>query len=340
MATTANLSKPLTSSKRKSALQHFLMITGWYGAKMEILASDASSRQYFRLSQFEGTKRILMDDPIGRESCEKFIQIDKILKRLGYSVPEIFDHDLNHGFLLLGDLGTMTFAQALTHGMDEKMLYEAAVDVLIDLHQRYTEKDEGLETYTHEKYLEEVLLFIDWYLPIIFKQKPTQEMRLEFIKAWTQTFSFLENIPQSLVLRDFHVDNLIWLQDQENLKKCGLLDFQDALIGPVPYDLVSLLQDVRRDVSQSMEDEMIARYLKAFPHLDPFQFKAAYAVLGAQRNTRILGTFTRLYFNMGKKRYLEFLPRTWALVKKDLDHISLAPVKEWFHKYGPRTPHD
>ncbi len=328
--------KPLTTGRRKSALQQFLMITGWYGAKVEILANDASSRQYFRLSQFEGTKRVLMDDPGAVESVQKFIRIAKILQDLGHSVPRIFDQDLDNGFLLLEDMGDMTFTCALSQNMDERTLYETAVDVLIDLHQRYVPGNEDLERYASDKYINEVLLFIDWYLPIIFKQKPTAEMRSEFIKAWEQVFSLLEPLPQSLILKDFHVDNLMWLENQEGIKKCGLLDFQDALVGPTPYDLVSLLQDVRRDVSPSLEEDMINRYLKAFPNIDPFQFRTGYAILGAQRNTRILGTFTRLYFNMGKKRYLEFLPRTWDLVKKDLEHVALKPVKEWFHKYGPK----
>lgn len=340
MATSAKKSKSVTSSKRKSALQHFLMITGWYGAKIEVLTSDASLRQYFRLSQFEGTKRILMDDPVGRESCERFIKIAKILKRFGYSVPEIFDQDLDHGFLLLEDLGDVTFTRALETNVDEQMLYEAAVNVLIDLHRHYDIATDDLEAYNPEKYVNEVLLFIDWYLPIIFKEKPTKEMRNEFIKAWEQVFSHLKEVPNSLILKDFHVDNLIWLDNKEGIKKCGLLDFQDALMGPTPYDLVSLLQDVRRDISEILENDMINKYLMAFPKIDHFQFRAAYAILGAQRNTRILGTFTRLYFTMGKKRYLDFLPRTWTLVKKDLEHVALAPVKEWFQKYGPKHPND
>jgi aminoglycoside/choline kinase family phosphotransferase len=165
---------------------------------------------------------------------------------------------------------------------------------------------------------------------------PTPEAtRTSYIEAWQEVFPAARRVPETLVLRDYHVDNLMQLPSREGVAACGLLDFQDAVVGPLAYDLVSLLQDARRDIEPALVEDMLERYLAAFSHLERTTFMAAYAVLGAQRNAKIVGIFTRLDRRDGKSRYLSHIPRVWSLLNADLRHPALAPVADWFDREVP-----
>jgi hypothetical protein len=196
--------------------------------------------------------------------------------------------------------------------------------------------------YDEARLLAEAELFLDWYMPRRFGHAVSDAERETFRAAWRAVLPLGWRVPAALALRDYHADNLIWLPergrshgDPNGIRRVGLLDFQDAVIAPLPYDIVSLLEDARRDVAPSLAAAMVERYLAASPGLDEAAFRAAYAVLGAQRNVRILGVFSRLFVRDGKARYLDYLPRVWGLVERDLAHEANAPLAEWFRRAIP-----
>ena len=237
--------------------------------------------------------------------------------------------------MLLEDLGDRTFTRALREGADEAALYRMAVDLLIALHQRFHAGDGTVPPYDDARMLEEAALLLDWYLPALGRPVGSQA-RAEYLALWRALLPVARRVPDSLVLRDFHVDNLMVVEGRSGLAACGLLDFQDAVIGPVTYDLVSLLEDVRRDVSPDLVAELRARYNAAMPSLDPDALAASYAVMGAQRNAKIIGIFTRLCRRDGKAGYLRHIPRTWRLLEADLRHPALADLAAWFARELPR----
>ncbi|WP_119421234.1 tRNA (adenosine(37)-N6)-threonylcarbamoyltransferase complex ATPase subunit type 1 TsaE [Desertibaculum subflavum] len=316
---------------RNRAIEAFLATHGWGDAPRRPVSGDASFRHYERLSR-DGRSVVLMDAPPPQEDVRPFIRIDEILCRLGFSAPEILARDTDQGFLLLEDFGDATFTRLLAAGGDETALYAAAVDVLVALHRHPAPAD--LPTYGGELLLEAPELIVDWYLPARDGRPTPEPVRAAFRAAWSQVLPLVGRFPPVLTLRDYHADNLMWLPEREGVRRVGLLDFQDALIGSPAYDLVSLLQDVRREVSAALEEAMIRRYLDA-TRLDEAMFRETYAVVGAFRNARITGLWPRLWKRDGRPRYLRFRPRTWAVLERDLAHPALAPVRAWFDREMP-----
>lgn len=327
---------------REILIARFLESAGWGRAVRRPLAGDASFRHYDRLTMGRRTA-VLMDAPPPKEDVRPFLAIARHLSGLGYSAPTIMAADETTGLVLLEDLGDDLYTRVLA-GPDgariEPTLYAAAIDLLADLHARPA--PEGLARYDESRLLAEAELFLDWYVPRRFGREVAAAEREAYRAAWRAVLPLAWRAPAALALRDYHADNLIWLPsrgpsalDRRGVRRVGLLDFQDAIIAPLPYDLVSLLEDARRDVASDIVETMIARYLAAKPALDEATFRTAYAVLGAQRNVRILGVFSRLAMRDGKARYLGFLPRVWGLVEHDLSHPALAPVADWFAQAVP-----
>ena len=317
---------------RAHLIARFLSHAGWQDARREALAGDASFRRYDRLIR-DGESAVLMDAPPPHVSVRAFHQVQCLLDRLGFSVPGSYGFDEAAGFMLLEDLGDLTFTRALAQGAEEAGLYRLATDILIELHRSCTAEalaGQNLPAYDDKRLLDEVALLVDWYLPAVRGRATTEAARDAFLEAWHQVLPAARRVPDSLVLRDYHVDNLMVLDGRRGLKSCGLLDFQDAVIGPLSYDLVSLLEDARRDVSPAVALEMFERYLAALPALDRDDFLVSYQVLGAQRSTKILGIFTRLCRRDDKPIYLQHIPRVWRVLEAGLAHPALAPVKAWF----------
>jgi N-acetylmuramate 1-kinase len=183
--------------------------------------------------------------------------------------------------------------------------------------------------------MNEATLLVDWYLPAIAGKPTDAALRQSYVELWQSLFPLARRAPETLVLRDYHVDNLMRLDGREGVAACGLLDFQDAVLGPASYDLVSLLEDARRDVAPDLAAAMLARYRAAFPEVDAENFAASYAVMGAQRNCKIVGIFTRLCVRDGKPHYLPHIPRVWRLIEQDLRHPALAPLKAWLDRHIP-----
>jgi aminoglycoside/choline kinase family phosphotransferase len=301
-----------------------------------MLAGDASFRRYYRVCR--GRERaVLMDAPPPHEDIRPFVTVARLLCRLGYSAPAIRAIDRAAGLLLLEDLGDETYTRLLAGGADEAALYTLAIDLLIDLHRRFDPAADGaaLPPYDDRRLLDEAALLVDWYMPAVFGEPPENGLRQEYLGLWRALFPIARAAPDTLVLRDFHVDNLMRLAGRAGVAACGLLDFQDAVIGPVSYDVVSLLEDARRDIPAALRARMLARYRDAFPALDWTAFEASYAVLGAQRSAKIVGIFTRLCRRDGKPQYLPHIPRVWRWLEGDLEHTALAPARAWFDRHVP-----
>lgn len=325
----------MTDTAREARIVRFLAVHGWGDADRRRLAGDASFRHYDRLER-KGERAVLMDAPPPQEDVRPYMAVAELLRNMGYSAPRIFAADAEQGLLLLEDLGDDTYTRLFARGQDELKLYALAVDVLIDLHRKFSPaRQSGLPKFDDARALREVSLLLDWYWPATHDALPAAERRDSFLAAWRAVLPKRTLVSDTLVLFDYHVDNLMLLPGRSGVAACGLLDFQDAQIAPRPFDLVSLLEDVRRDVRPDIAKAMRERYLAAFPNLDPAAFDTAYFVLGAQRNTRILGTFSRLLLRDGKPGYLAFMPRVWRLLTGDLVHPALAPVREWFDRHLP-----
>jgi len=323
-------------AERAKVIADFLAAAGWPGVEPKPLAADASFRRYYRLFR-DGETAVLMDAPPPQEDVGAFHRVQSLLCGLGFSAPRALGFDQAAGLMLLEDLGDRTFTRALAEGADERALYRLAVDLLIALHQRFTPElpaGSDLPPYDDTRLLEEAALLVDWYLPALGRP-PTAAQRGAYEDAWRAVLPEARKVPDTLVLRDFHVDNLMVVEGRQGIAACGLLDFQDAVLGPVTYDLVSLLEDVRRDVSPALAVELRGRYLAAAPTLERAAFEASYAILGAQRNAKIVGIFTRLCRRDGKADYLKHIARTWRLLESDLAHPALAPVKAWFDREVP-----
>ena len=323
-------------AERAAVIEAFLAAAGWPGVTPRPLAADASFRRYFRLVR-DGESAVLMDAPPPHEDVRAFHQVQRLLCGLGFSAPRAIRVDETAGLMMLEDLGDRTFTRALADGIPEHGLYRLAVDLLIELHERFEARPAGAAQqppYDDERLLEEAALLVDWYLPALGRP-PSAAARRAYLETWRKVFPAARRVPDTLVLRDYHVDNLMVIDGRNGIASCGLLDFQDAVLGPLTYDLVSLLEDVRRDVSPALVAEMRERYLDARRQIDRATFDASYAVLGAQRNAKIVGIFTRLCRRDGKPDYLQHIPRTWRLLEGDLAHPALAPVKAWFDREIP-----
>ncbi|CUH85451.1 aminoglycoside phosphotransferase family protein [Thalassovita mediterranea] len=299
----------------------FLATTDWADATRRPLAGDASNRRYERLHMGDSSA-VLMDAPPDRgEDVRPFVQIAGHLNALGLSAPAILAADPENGFLLLEDFGDALLARLVADDPAVQIpLYTAATDVLITLHR--SPAPAGVEAFTPTVMSDLIAPLWDWYLGQGTVQPQLQK---QFSTLFLPILQQYANNTSVMILRDYHAENLIHLPDRAGAAQMGLLDFQDAKAGHVAYDLVSLLQDARRDVAPEVEAQMIDHYLSE-TGIERDSFTAAYATLGLQRNLRILGVLTRLCLHGGKAHYVDFLPRVWGYVLRDLDHPALAPL--------------
>jgi aminoglycoside/choline kinase family phosphotransferase len=308
---------------------NFLAAAGWAGAQVLPLAGDASFRRYFRVLG-DGRRAVLMDAPPPHEDPRPFIRVAEHLTGVGLAAPRILHRDLDLGLLLIEDFGDDRLRETLDADPAQEMgLYGGVVDVLVALHAHAPAADlpvHGLDTW-----LDEVMLFPDWYGPAV-------DLTLDrdaFRAAWHQVLEPVasDGIAPVTVLRDFHAENIMLIDGGEGVARFGLLDFQDALVGHPAYDLASVLEDARRDVTPSVERAMIDAYVAATGR--DVRFERAYWALAAQRNMRILGVFCRLWKRDGKPGYRKFQPRMWGLFERDLAAPGLAPLKAWFDANVP-----
>jgi N-acetylmuramate 1-kinase len=321
------------TSPRGPSIDGFLAAAGWGAAQRRPITGDASFRRYERLTR-QGESAVLMDAP-PPENVRPFLAVARLLGRAGFAVPAILAADESAGLLLLEDFGDDTYTRLLAQGESERHLYELAVDLLIELRRLPLETLSALPVFDEPRTMEGLGRFLDWYWPAVQGAPAPADAAEAFTAAWRSVLPLWEKVPVGLVHYDYHVDNLIMRAGRSGIAAVGLLDFQDALRGPCCFDLVSLIDDARRDVSRELGARLIERYLAAFPDLDRAGFDAAYALSGAQRDTRILGNFARLLKRDGKPGYLVHMPRVWRQLEGQLAHPALAPIAAWFDRYLP-----
>jgi len=347
---------------RLASRRRFLSECGYQDALCERLAGDASTRSYQKILSAK-RNLILMDSPRrpdgppvrdGKpysaiahlaEDVRPFIAIARALRGLGFSAPEVIAADLDGGFIILEDLGS----ELVVGGNPPapiKVRYEAAVHILGTLHKLKLparlpvapQVEYHLPTYDMDAFLIESELLIDWYLPN-YGTAPSAAARADYVRLWRQALEPTLAQPKTWVLRDYHSPNLIWLPERRGLGCLGIIDFQDALLGPAAYDLASLLQDARVDVPEALELELMGRYVRgrsiADASFDVPQFAAIYATLAAQRASKILGIFTRLNRRDRKPQYLRHMPRVWGYLQRSLRHPGLAQLAAWYDEHVP-----
>jgi aminoglycoside/choline kinase family phosphotransferase len=311
-------------SELPQGLADFVARAGWAGADVQPLAGDASFRRYFRLVRQSGETAMLMHAPPPHEDPAPFLHVASWLHDHALRAPAILAEDAGAGWVLTEDFGNDRMRDWLdAHPDDEREAYEAAVEALVALHRL---PPGPFAPYDMATYQREAALLTEWYCP-------AQGLEVDaagYAAAWEAVLTpILERqSPGVTVLRDYHAENIMLLGGRPGAPQ-GLIDFQDALVGHPAYDLVSLLQDARRDVSEELETTMLLHYAQHAGVADE-EFLADYARLGAQRNAKIVGIFTRLNARDGKPKYLALIPRVWAALERDLAHPALAPVARWF----------
>ncbi len=345
-------------------LSGHLDLAGLKDARIDYLQGDASPRSYARLTSGDRSA-ILMDSPRQpdgppihdglpysriahlAEDVLPFVAIAGLLRDAGLSAPCILAADLDAGLLLIEDFGSGVFGSELERGQSQDVLWAAATDVLLAMRRIAVPeavpvaggRSHILPTYDRRAMTVETELLLDWYWPALHGAPAPTDVRARFNEIWDALFDEILRLPRGLVLRDYHSPNLMWLPACRGIAQVGILDFQDAMSGPWAYDVVSLLQDARLDVSPELETRLFDHYCAAAtsaePDFDRAAFSFAYAALGAQRNTKILGIFARLARRDGKTQYLRHIPRIWGYLARDLRHPGLANLAAWYDQNLP-----
>lgn len=357
-------------SDRASLISSFLKEAGWADANRIPIQGDASTRSYERL-EWSGQKAVLMNAPKGAElpsepegasvkdrkalgynalarlagpNMESFACLANELGRRGFSAPRILAADLENGFLLLEDFGEPVFAKVIAREPAyEAPLYEAAVDTLGALYRSsfpsvmtFQNVSWRIRDYDTAALLAETDLCLDWYAKD-FNREISIAAREDFYGLYTESFKHLAAHASGLGLRDFHAENLFWLPERTGIANVGLIDFQDALMVHPAYDLMSLITDIRRDVSPDLKDYLITRFCKKAGLSDNEDFRAAYSVLSVQRGTKLLGFPVRADLKFGKPQYRALLPRVKRHLNEDLSHPAVEPIRKWFSQHLPEA---
>jgi N-acetylmuramate 1-kinase len=358
------------SADRNEAIREFLAKAGWHDASVTPLPGDASTRRYFRVSS-GGRNAMLMDQPQNAETpacppdasaehrrslgynavarlagadCARFVAVSEFLRAHGLSAPEIYAAAPERGFVLMEDLDGDLYADFIPRGGDEAELYSSAIETLAKLHSgaapQTLHPEKPLHAYDETALLAEIDLLTEWFFPVALGRSASKEEIAEHRALWREALSSVLNDPAVFVHRDYHAQNLIWLPARKGIARVGIIDFQDAVAGSDAYDLISLLEDARRDVPPELREAMTQHYFETMRRLggivDEERLRAAMAVMAAQRNAKIVGIFSRLYKRDGKPRYLDYLPRVWGYLNGDLQHPALASLNAWYDRVIPR----
>lgn len=357
------------TADRDEAARRFLARVGWRDAELVPLQGDASTRRYIRL-KMNGRGAMLMDQPLRAETpsapadatpeqrralgynavarlagadCGRFAAASNYLRSLGLSAPEVFACDPMQGFAVIEDLGDSLYTDVVPEGANERELYSAAAEVLAKLHAgaapAILPPDKPLHAYDDTALLAEVDLLTEWYMPVALGRAADESETTEHRALWSKVLEPVLSASPVFVHRDYHAQNLMWLPDRNGPARVGLIDFQDAVSGPRAYDLVSLIEDARRDVSREIAEATTRHYLAAMRSqgtpLDEEGFRGQMATMAAQRNAKIAGIFARLHKRDGKSRYLDYLPRVWGYLNRDLENPALRELKRWYDRTIP-----
>jgi len=305
--------------------------------KLKPIQSDASFRKYFRVYIKNNKKKLLLvNSPKEIENNLGYLKVTNIFEAMNLSVPKIFNFDSSSGSFLIEDFGLNTYTNSLKNGISEYKLYNLATDILIYINNHSKNLEKKLPKYSNKKFIDEVLLFLKWYWPAIYKEKPKKNIENEFIIIWKNLLNRNLKTKKVLVHRDFHIDNLFFLKDRLKLKACGLIDFQDSVIGPSSYDLVSLLEDARRNVNKKVAYKMYNKFVKKFSKQEKEDFINEYRILAVNRHLKVIGIFTRLFLRDKKKSYLKHIPRLWKLIEYNLNFNLLNELNKWINNFFPK----
>lgn len=326
---------------RTSVREAFLVRTGWSAANISAVGEDSAFRRYFRLQATNGHTAILMEAvPDGSayvtpgHNMKDFIRISEYLRGLGLRAPDIFEVDSEEGYMLLEDFGSTSFKMALDAGHDRTELYALATDVLKFLHQNAKAGDIVLPEYYASHVHTGRRRLVDWFMPVQ-KGVPNRDgLAEEYLAVWDSIEKSLPPVPQGFLHIDYHFENLMWMPDKADKDRCGILDFQGAMTGPVPYDLANLLEDARVDVPADLRQAMLDRFCEGMDAVAEQNFRNWYRVLATQFHCRVLGQFIRLAVRDGKPRYLQHLPRVAGYINEGLKDPVLAPLKSWLDNHG------
>jgi len=352
----------------------FLNSVGWGAAEIAPLAGDASTRRYARLR--DGARLgMLMDQPQGAESavaapdadeatrralgynavarlagadCRRFAAVANYLRARGLSAPEILVADYAQGLVVLEDLGDDLFTEVVNETSGEE-LYNAAVEILAKLHTEKASEyfphpvagQDALPLFVYDEValIAETDLMLEWFFPLALNRPATEAEYKEHRALWKTALDAIVGRDIVFVHRDYHAQNLLWLPKREGLGKVGLIDFQDAVAGSRAYDLISLVEDARREVPPALAESATRHYLEASRKfgaaVDDDAFRAEMAVMAAQRNTKIVGIFARLFLRDHKRRYLGYLPRVWNYLEQDLRHPLMTELRRWYDRVVP-----
>lgn len=305
--------KKLVENKLRKRKIHF--------NKLVFLAGDASNRKYFKLI-FDRKSRLVMYDNLGQVSIQNFISKSNFFSQLGVKVPIIFQSFPNDGILIIENFGNSKFSNILNKSNETK-LYKLATDSLITLHKKKRQK--GLELYNKKKFIDEITLFFDWYLPL-YSEKMSEDNKTEFLNYFKELLDIPMKLPKVNIHRDYHIDNIFFLKNNCYSKQCGWIDYQDALFGTCVYDLMSLLEDARRDISINLKKKLIKYYIESFPNIEKELFIYSFKIIAIQRHLKVLGIFSRLFLRDKKKNYLIHIPRVLRLLRMNLKFSKFSKI--------------
>lgn len=339
LTATSPLDADVTQNDRFTLLNNFIQQQGLIG-ELSPFAKDMSNRQYYRLQM--GTQSFVVMDAPFPEKPTQFVLMADYLTKQGVRAPKILGFDEENGFVLLEDFGDKTFTRVIEAATEkseaiketiEKRLYHTATQILQSL--KDCPRPMVIEEYTTAKLLAEVEVFIDWYWPYAKGVQAPAIAKKPFMELWEDLFNALPRTPRTVVLRDFHVDNLMIIEKPLSIKTCGVLDFQDAVWGSVVYDFVSLLEDARRDVSPDVVHQCSQQFLASYPKEQHEALEITAKVLGAGRHVKVIGVFTRYAIRQNNDSKCVHLPRLWRYLEQHFKDPLFAPIARWFAEYFP-----
>lgn len=313
--------------------ESFLSEHGWQNAVRSELPGDFSARYYVRLNN-SGRKALLMVMP-SRSELMPFLSMQAALTNGGMRVPVIFASDEKNGLAIVEDLGGYDFTAKLCGGMPPEQLYPIAIDALSHLHQSPLPDNRNLTCFTPQLFLEQVGLFLENYADHVLRMPFSIAARTTFLTAWYPALEFACAIPSSLMLRDFHAANIMYLEHETGFKKAAAIDFQDGGIGPISYDIASLLEDARLDIPHGLRAQMLERYLAASSFKNTAAFMTSFHVLACQRHMRILAILAKRLSSGISAQTEEYFKRVWGQMLLHQSEPALVPVYKWLDEYVP-----
>ncbi|MBI3419142.1 MAG: phosphotransferase [Proteobacteria bacterium] len=320
----------------------FLRDQGWGGARQTPVQEDFSGRLYRRLHGEGGGPGAILMRMHRPPELKLFMNMQKLLEGYGIRVPAIHAVDFENGLALLEDLGEARFDRLLNAEQSHEKLYPIAVDALVHLHQAAAQLDAtrlGVPHFNEKLFLEQVSLFLDVYGEKFLGQPFPAATRAAFVEAWAPLKSACA-IAQSLIFRDCHAENILYLANEKGHRRAGIIDFQDGGVGPVNYDLISLLEDARRDVPDDLRHRMTAYYLERSKREEPAAFSASYPVVAAQRHLRVIAITGRRWLEKGEPLVADYFRRSWRMLDRHSKTPALAPLFTWLDQNVPEARRD